>query len=66
MSKLISGGGTVMAGAGNTSNAGIVVNASTLDIAAGSALAAIADQFAVSPAGVYGFIIMYPSNNGLP
>ncbi|MDA8246936.1 autotransporter domain-containing protein [Acidithiobacillus sp.] len=36
--QLISGGGTVMAGAGNTSNAGIVVNASTLDIAAGSGL----------------------------
>ncbi|WP_413323283.1 hypothetical protein ACL1XL_09575 [Acidithiobacillus ferriphilus] len=36
--QIISGGGTIMAGAGNTSNAGIVVNASTLDIAAGSGL----------------------------
>ncbi len=36
--QFIGGGGTVTAGAGNTSNAGIVVNASTLDIAAGSAL----------------------------
>lgn len=36
--QFISGGGTVTDSAGNTTNAGVVVNASTLDIAAGSAL----------------------------